>query len=279
MTLILGVICNDGIVMACDSQATTGDSKFTDATKLHPIQFGKITVLVAEAGRRSYTARYIRILKAIARGSNPEKEQDIADIIQSAMNEFYQSLRRIHGYNSDALAKFLIKQGIDCVLLFGFQIGWKSSLVTMDIHDPICRFADSHFQAHGTGALLGEYLLKEYTNSQLSRQLVLAMAVQIAGVAKQNDIFCGGNTVVGIIQSPHITDERQSQTRLHFIPQKNVEEYSRMMEAVEKKTREFRTNLIQSVFKQNEDKIWKELETIEDFPEPDLECDNGDANS
>lgn len=280
MTLILGVVCNDGIVMACDSQITADNSKRTNATKLHPIRFGQIPVLVAEAGRRTHTSRYIQILKESAKGSNPKNEQEIAAVIQSAMDRFLDELRSTHGCASTALVKLLIKQGIDCVLLFGFQIGWKSSLAVMNIHDPVCRFVDSHFEAQGSGALLGDYLLKEHTTSKTPRHLVVATAVHIASVVKQYDIYCSGDTVIGVIQTPDSFDETKTTLpRVHFIPQKNVEEYARLMASVESKTREFRTNFLQRVFEHNEAEIWKELEAVEKGPTDLWDSKAGDEQS
>lgn len=271
MTLILGVICNDGIVMACDSQITADNSKRTNATKLHPIRFGHITVLVAEAGRRTHTSRYIQILKESAKGARPKNDRDIATIIQSAMDTFLDELRQTHGCASTALVKLLIKQGIECVLLFGFQIGWKSSLAVMNIHDPVCRFVDSHFETQGSGALLGDYLLKEHTTSQTPRHLVIATAVHIASVVKQYDIYCSGDTVIGVIQTPDFSETSDPSPRVHFIPHENVEEYSQLMATIENETRKFRTNFLQKVFEQNEAKIWKELDAVEEERPPEPE--------
>jgi 20S proteasome alpha/beta subunit len=68
MTIIVGLICKDGIVLAGDSQTTTGTSKRCDAKKFALVKFTDAEVLVAQAGNASTAGRAIEIFRDSARG-------------------------------------------------------------------------------------------------------------------------------------------------------------------------------------------------------------------
>jgi hypothetical protein len=67
VTIIIGIICKDAIVLASDSQTTSGGMKRTDTDKISSIKFATKPVLVAEAGNAGTSARALEILRGLAR--------------------------------------------------------------------------------------------------------------------------------------------------------------------------------------------------------------------
>src|SRR5213593_4830376 len=61
MTLLAGIVCEDGIVMAADSQTTRGMYKQTGTVKIHEIGCADTYALVAEAGVTSLSGEAVRI--------------------------------------------------------------------------------------------------------------------------------------------------------------------------------------------------------------------------
>jgi ATP-dependent protease HslVU (ClpYQ) peptidase subunit len=93
MTIIVGLICKNAIVLASDSQTTTGTSKRCDAEKFAIVKFSNAEVLVAQAGNASSLSRVIEVLRDLAKGQKLTDYRGVADIAQKAMRQLKDELR------------------------------------------------------------------------------------------------------------------------------------------------------------------------------------------
>ena len=86
VTLIVGIICKDGIVMASESQTTFGESKRCDAEKIRIVEFKtKEAILVAQSGAEDISNRLIDQMEARAKNQEFENEESVVRLTQEAM--------------------------------------------------------------------------------------------------------------------------------------------------------------------------------------------------
>src|SRR5258708_7079834 len=86
MTIAIGLLCNDSIVLASDSQTTCDNIKETGIEKIHV--FGrafKTQYLVAEAGNADRSWRAFEILREMAEKVDLTDYRTIADLASKAM--------------------------------------------------------------------------------------------------------------------------------------------------------------------------------------------------
>lgn len=268
VTLIIGIICKDGLVMACDTQVTTGQSKRINGTKLREIQLADMPLLVAQAGSYSHTGRYIQILAQLGEFVSPKSAQDVATLMQRAMEEFKKELSRLHlDCTSEELVSLLSKLEIDCNILCGFYLDGKSHLISINICDSIPRICETHFEADGTGALLGDFLLSEQTTPGMPIHFASTMAVYVVGVVKRYDLYCSGNTVVAMILPGGGVGARKMRSRAKFLSSATVQEYSNWVVKAEAKTREQRNSIIGREFSRQNERMLREIDKmIADLP-------------
>src|SRR5260221_688119 len=94
VTIIVGIICTDGIAMACDSQTTIGDAyaKRTDTSKISVLEMSSNAVLVAEAGDATLSSRCVEILRENIKDSPFDDYRKPADVAQDAVRLMKQEL-------------------------------------------------------------------------------------------------------------------------------------------------------------------------------------------
>ena len=108
MTLIVGIICKDGIVLAADSQTTKGMAKQPGANKIRVIEFANGKALVAESGSASLSASVIDLFQGKAAGRKIENEMTIAKIAEESVREIRNSLTSLHPNNTSPDRKSVV---------------------------------------------------------------------------------------------------------------------------------------------------------------------------
>jgi len=84
MTLILGLICRDHIVLASERQTTYGSSKRFEADKILKIRFSNHReVLIAQAGDSATSSRLIEIMEWEAHKISVTNARDISALASS----------------------------------------------------------------------------------------------------------------------------------------------------------------------------------------------------
>lgn len=268
VTLIIGIIAHDSVIMACDSQITAGQTKRTDGTKLKQIGFGKLPVLVAQAGSLSHTNRFLDVLSKQVKSTTPKTAVEAGEMIQEAMRKFRTELSKIH-FNcaSDELATVLSRLEIDCNFLFGFCLSRRPYLISIAVNDPVYHVSETHFEADGTGALLGSYLLNEHTTPDMSRQFASTMAVYVVEVVKKYDLYCSGSTIVGHALPPGGIGGSKGPSRVKFLSTKAISEYADWVLKAEATTRIERNRIIHREFAKQDAAMLRIMESMsKDLP-------------
>src|SRR5438477_1615303 len=99
MTIIVGLVCKDCIVMASDSQTTDGFSKRCDTEKISTVQFVNSQVLVAASGMSSLSNQAVAVFQKLAKGKTIEADKaddQVVEIARTALFEVRKAQYQIH---------------------------------------------------------------------------------------------------------------------------------------------------------------------------------------
>jgi len=90
MTVIVGLLCSDGLVIASDSQEGDEDLKRLDVKKVYDtghFGFKDAEVVVAGTGTSAYIARVAELIGENGFASYPKTPRMVADIVEDSMGQ------------------------------------------------------------------------------------------------------------------------------------------------------------------------------------------------
>lgn len=200
VTIIVGIICSDGIVLASDSQMTRDNSKRCDAEKMSVVEFANLNVLVAQAGNATLSNRAVEILQGLAKNEDITDYRSAADAAQRAMQRLKEEMRIQQGNCSpEELREFILRNELNCKLMLAHYFSGKSCVYIVDLFLGIANRINSHYAAIGCGANLGEYLLSELCEPGANTRFASVVATYVVELVKKHDAFCGGSTKLGVV--------------------------------------------------------------------------------
>lgn len=205
MTLIVGIVCSDGIVVAGDSQ-TTGDTfKILDTNKINHIQHSSGHALVAEAGVVTLTSNMVEELGKLVRDKNMSDQHSFSDLVKMAVRKTRDAMRyQNFDCNSEELENVIVRNELQSVLLYAHYDGESPKLHTISLSMGIPQPAKKCFDAVGTGSALAHYLLTNLCvhNQQMDVEQAAVLAVHVVETVKRHDRYCEGPTRLGILRAP-----------------------------------------------------------------------------
>lgn len=191
MTLIVGIICKDAIVMASDSQTTREGSKRTDAEKLLSLRFGTDRVLLGHAGNAGNAARAIEILTDLAKDKSIDDYRMPADLARQAMIQVKHELKQQYcDCTVEQLREMIWKEELQSELMLAYYYKGKPYLFTVDLAVGRSDKEHSWYSAIGCGANLGSYLLSEHTQAGMSAGLASCLATYTVETVRKHDPYC-----------------------------------------------------------------------------------------
>lgn len=203
MTIALGLIAEDGIVIAADRQETEGDQK-TDQGKIDSAwTLPDGALLVTGAGNGPYIDSVSRQLKQYFSGTE-ERDED-------ALTENFTAIHRAF-YSETVLpfANYHPHERPDYELLLGCSTNrrcslWYSQKLALNLAEG--------FRAVGIGASAAESFLKKFYVLRLPLKIAVSLAVfvihqvknSVEGCGFETDVLCIGNRVprIPLRVSPH----------------------------------------------------------------------------
>src|SRR6266567_6612872 len=90
VTIIVGIICENGIVVASDSQTTHGNSRL-HCNKVSCLEFIGGKAIVAQSGASDLSSRAVQILTEKAKQSRIADDRSVARLAE-------ESVREVHNY-------------------------------------------------------------------------------------------------------------------------------------------------------------------------------------
>ena len=215
MTIIVGIICNDGLVIACDSQASSMKGvpvKRTEYTKIYDIPMGGDgCALLSGAGTGAFITRASELLTDKCKNTVCRTPREFADICEDVVTEIFKRYV-IDKSKALGMTKARISKEMDgstqwqegeveppgIVIISGIQCGNPKSpdWCLYTIHSNGVAEKSEKYDAIGSGSAIAEYLLARLCSEESSYEQSIQVAVYIIEEVKKIDPFCGGPTQV-----------------------------------------------------------------------------------
>jgi 20S proteasome alpha/beta subunit len=200
VTIIVGIICKGGILLASDSQTTIGgQSKRCDTEKIRVVEFKSGEgILVAQAGCFETSSRTIDILEKLAASQQLTDEESVISLVRQAILKSRNEVREQH-FNcpSEEMDAIIEKLGLDADFMVGHYVlhqkpfWYQPFLHTFNFRQGTCRTSKTFYESLGCGASVANLLISEYCESRMAPSLALANAVLIIDKVIKHDAFCG----------------------------------------------------------------------------------------
>lgn len=208
MTIGIGLISKNGIILASDSKTETeaGPKRF-DLDKISLFEAGNFKCGIVRSGPTGLTAQAVDLIKERAKNSPPSSLFDIRTIVHQSVGDTVRSFASAHPnvpYFADE-GRFSLIIGVNDpnphLYVARSTAIWPSE-------------ESSGMACIGTGEILADYILGGLAIRDLKFEEVASAAVFAVEIAKLKDSHCEGPTRLAIV----------SPTSFGFFPQPMVEE-------------------------------------------------------
>lgn len=200
MTIGIGIICSDSIILASDSQTTKGMSKDTTTQKLQVVNFANSQVLLAQANHADPAQMAIDFIGKRAKGKKldgPETVKEVAAQSLADVRRYFWELDHLERLSNDQLTDYWSQK--DCTLLVAYYCGRKPHLFRIDLGQGYCFDAKRHYESIGIGSSLADYLLSELVQPGLAFGDGYPLAVHILEKVIDHVDGCGRPTWAGFV--------------------------------------------------------------------------------
>jgi len=205
MTVIVGLICKDGMVVASDSQESDESvgMKRLDVVKIYDtrrFKFDDVEIIVAGTGTSAHIARAAELIEERGFAPHFTTPRSVATIVEDAIGQMGER----YGGGDDGLDLELLvavyckecpKTDDPPILPIGmYSIYPPGEDEKVGVAEPVTDYA-----AMGSGGLFARYLLNrlhddDNPTKNLSMNAALSEAVYVIEEATKVDLYCGGPT-------------------------------------------------------------------------------------
>jgi len=198
VTLIVGIVCKDAIVLAADSQTTYFPSKILGTNKINEIKFLNGKVLVAESGFCSLSNAAVDAIQKKAEITEIKNEETVTNICRQAVREIRQQQMTLFPRRKYSLTEFedFFRDQKNFFLTIAYYFGEKPYLFSIDLSQCVLQKPTFGFIVSGVGESVGNYILKEESGfcggfENLATELATVIAIKVADVAAEYVDGCG----------------------------------------------------------------------------------------
>ena len=193
MTILVGLICKNGIAFASDSQTSSepGTSKRTDTDKISIVEFsdGK-QALIAQAGDWDSSAFTVEFLEELARNSALDDYRKPADLLQDAVRHAKERLANLNNWEDrrDLEQEYLCNNPFTFLIAYYFQN--QPYLYSLNSVPGFAR-REFNYACAGCGSTVAEFILSR-SNSFLQMEVMKGFA---AAVYTVEQVKTGSSTI------------------------------------------------------------------------------------
>lgn len=280
MTIAIGLISkklgpNPAILMASDSQLTRETSKRLDSRKIRIIEFPNAQVLVAQAGLDALSNTAIDLFAKKAKGTPLTEMETPVKLMEESVREVRKHLTDVNqgcNFSDDGWRRYFKEHNFD--LMLGYFFNRNPYLFTIDLDWCLPSPARGSYMAIGIGRDLGEFLIREYMQSDPEFHYAWVTAVSVVEKVIDNVNGCDRPTCVGIAYPlPEDTiNQRQTrnipyaQSQASIVDQAEVKLLIEELKAQEERMKptrvEHMTTILQRVSDKRKELIFKELDDL-----------------
>jgi len=281
VTLIVGIICKDGIVLAADSQTTKGSyegaAKVVGTEKISVVEFANGSALVAESGAASISGAAIEIFKRKAAKKEIVDDMTVARTAEEAVREIRARIESLYPKNLPLREwqDFFYQPVNNFELMVAFYHNGKPFIYTLEPASCIpVTSPTAYFFTSGIASNLATYVLKEHTQKDMDYEFASVVAIKVVKAAIDNVEGCGEpikaavirkETTPFLLENPLSIIGRLSPPRLPEIrvyPPESIAEISKIVSAVEIHARKTQNKKIQQALRKKTEKVFKDLEKL-----------------
>jgi 20S proteasome alpha/beta subunit len=289
VTLIVGIVCKDAIVLAADSQTTYSPSKILGTNKISEIKFQNGKALIAESGFCSLSNAAVDAIQKKAEKTEIKNEETVAVICRQAVQEIRQQQISLFPRKKYSLTEweYFFRDYKNFFLTLAYYFNEKPYLCAIDLSECTFRKPTFGFIVSGVGESVGNYMLKEEYDfcggfEKMDSELAAVIAIKVADVAAEYVDGCGRPIKAALIQPPfQIPDLHSSgiiedsaacslnRFQYHMsdpvtiFPQQKVEEIAKIISTVERKAKTIQNKKIHKALRKQTEKAFEEL--MKDF--------------
>lgn len=223
MTIIVGIVCREGVIIASDSQAGSFRGvhvKRLDYTKIYDFIFDGTSIAVTGAGETPFIARAIELLEEMAKEAKFHKTRDVADLAENVMTgitrRYIVERDKELGYTKSTDADRTRSQedrSLAFSLIVGVCCGGEPCIYTV-YPDGVAERGEK-YASLGSGSAFAEYLLARLYRDDLTLEQAVRVAVYVVEEVKKVDLHCGGPTQIVAVQCGKV--ERKTEAALRRI--------------------------------------------------------------
>jgi len=288
VTLLAGIICKDGIVVASDSQTTWDSGKSWNANKMTELEHPYGRALVAESGAEITSAAMVEELVKLAGDKQQFDEHKLSGLAELAVRKVRQRLRAQNfECSSEELQDIIWKQELDSKIMIAHYDGNRPVIDTIGLTAVIPKRAKSFFEAVGTGSDLATYLLTDLCTPKMDCRTASVTAVLVTEIVKRHDRYCGGPVKLGILWLPENPVNRTPEGnfvvdafRQYYRPpilldRAEIDGIVQMALEVEEVTKQKRAEIIREALRRKSEELMKQHYPSQPYPEKGAESPTG----
>jgi 20S proteasome alpha/beta subunit len=199
MSLILGIVCKDSLVMACETQTSnlSFNTKSLGTKKITLVQCGGAWALIAEAGVTSLSNAAVGAFQRNAAALEVVGEDSIVNCVIKSVREVKADQMEMYpGTTAEQQQSFFLNDLNTFDLLVAYYFDNKPFLYRVNVARCLPDRPQSFFEACGIGGDLAAFILKESGEPQMSSDLATAMAIYAIEKVNAHNLFCGGDMQV-----------------------------------------------------------------------------------
>lgn len=199
VSIAIGLICRDGIILASDSRTTHPDhSVRDDAQKIQLLNLkdGK-GALIAQSGDDDLGARILENIALSAQEKTLSDWQSVSEIADAEILKEQLKLKAPFvgpGYTDEGFRDIL--RGFDLSLIIGHHHNGRPYLFTSDFYPGRATPKKAQFVSIGCGSSLANFLLDSFDLAGMNFILATVTAIYIIEEVKKFDPRCEGKTKV-----------------------------------------------------------------------------------
>lgn len=198
MTLIVGAICKDAIVVGAESETTRGIAKYQGTKKITIVNFMNGQAIIGEAGVAFLSGALVDAFNFIASNSTIENALTVPRVLETAFRGLSQ--RTIAPPLGTPECQDFYRQDINNFeLTVAFYLGEQPHLYAFSPVFGIALECHRGFSTSGIGGDLAEFLLQDFKFEELDSKGASLAVAYVAQQVKRSVSGCGGNTEIAVV--------------------------------------------------------------------------------
>jgi 20S proteasome alpha/beta subunit len=202
MTLIIGIVCRDAIVLASETQTTFGNYRIPDTTKIHKVEFQNTKALIAESGAADWSNIAIDRIQKRSKAITITNDDTIANFISGIVREIRNEHTSLHpNATPEQWRDYFLDEKNQYNLMVAYYFGMKPLIY--NVEPAKCTpvpLVGPYYSTSGIGSELGLFLLREHSQKDMAYWFGAVIATYIIETVKEYFEWCGGKTHVGVIR-------------------------------------------------------------------------------